>query len=144
MLPIIELLKSHLLPRFPSGSSINYRDEKLYLVGEHATDILILDKEYHEIDSKRLLNFPGKRIPKPVKPDLEASTFISPNGENHLLILGSASTPKREKIFLIPYPDSGLDVAHAREISDIPINKPIKKFPRAFKFKVRPIFAKDR
>ena len=110
--PIVELLKSQVLTDFPSGSSINYRDGKLYLIGDDARNILILDTDYRQIDSIQLLDFPGKRIPKPVKPDLEGSTFATIRSSVLFLIIGSASTKKREKLFVIPFLESGLDVSH--------------------------------
>ena len=107
-----ELLKSRVLTDFPSGSSINYRDGKLYLVGDDATDILILDTAYQRIDSIHLLDYPEKRIPKPVKPDLEGSTFAAIRNSILFLVVGSASTKKREKLFVIPFLESGMDVSH--------------------------------
>ncbi|MBA4056239.1 MAG: hypothetical protein C0490_16105 [Marivirga sp.] len=114
----IKLLESLPLTDFPSGSSINYRNGQLYLIGDDANNILILDTHYKRIDSKKLFDFPDKRIPKPVKADLEASTLITIAGQDYLLILGSASTPSREKIFLIPFLKSGLDMPHFRVLND--------------------------
>ena len=104
---MIHLLKSFALPDFPSGSSINYHDEKFYLIGDDANTILILDREYHQIDSWTLFSFAEKRIPKPAKVDLEASTIITVDGYDHLLIAGSGATPQREQLILIPL--SGLE-----------------------------------
>ncbi len=102
MNPTIHLLKFLLLADFPSGSSINYYDEKFYLIGDDASQILILDKDYGKIDSIRLFNYPEKRIPKPEKAELEASTLVRVNGKNHLLVLGSASREERKRVTLIP------------------------------------------
>jgi hypothetical protein len=91
-----------LLKDFPSGSSINFYDGKLYLVGDDATNLLILDNEYKQIDSIRLFNHPEKRIPKAEKTDFESSTIIVLNKIPHLFIIGSASTEKRKKTLLLP------------------------------------------
>jgi hypothetical protein len=118
MTPELKLLKSHVLPDFPSGSSINYHQGKLYLVGDDAKNILILDKDYQPIDFKNLIDFPGKRIPKPVKLDLESSTFITLHSLEYFLILGSASTPNREMVILIPHSGSSLDMTQSQTVND--------------------------
>lgn len=100
--PEIRLVRSHLLKDFPSGSSINYYDEKFYLVGDDANNLLILDNTYKQVDSIRLFNYPEKRIPKAEKADFESATIITLNNKPHLFIIGSASTEKRKKALLIP------------------------------------------
>ena len=72
---------------YPSASSIEYFDEKLYVVGDDATNLLVLDTSLNIIDSIPLLSYPGKRIPKDTKPDLEASAL---NADN-LFLFGSGS-----------------------------------------------------
>lgn len=98
----VRLIRSHLLKDFPSGSSINYYDEKFYLVGDDANNLLILDDSYKQIDSIKLFNYPEKRIPKAEKADFESATIITLNNKPHLFIIGSASTEKRKKALLIP------------------------------------------
>jgi hypothetical protein len=134
--PDIRLIKSSLLKDFPSGSSINYYDGKFYLVGDDATDLLILDNEYNQIDSIRLFNNPEKRIPKAEKADFESSTIILLNNIPHLFIIGSASTENRKKTLLLPvgnyragnnlfqpffYRDAFLQQLKAKGISEINI-----------------------
>jgi len=75
------------LNAYPSASSIEYFDGKLYLTGDDATDILVLDTNLNIIDSVPLISYPGKRIPKDIKPDLEASAL---NADN-LFLFGSGS-----------------------------------------------------
>ena len=72
---------------YPSASAIEYYDEKLYVVGDDATNLLVLDTSLNIIDSIPLLSYPGKRIPKDTKPDLEASAL---NADN-LFLFGSGS-----------------------------------------------------
>jgi len=81
---------------YPSASAIEYFDEKLYVVGDDATNLLVLDTSINIIDSIPLLSYPGKRIPKDTKPDLEASAL---NADN-LFLFGSGS--------LSPYRNLGL------------------------------------
>jgi hypothetical protein len=117
-MPKIELLNSTLLTDFPSGSSINYYRKKIYLIGDDATSILILDKDYQQIDSLQLFNYSGKRIPKADKVDLEASAFITIHQQEYFLLVGSASKPQREKVFLIPFTETGLDMKSLRIYDD--------------------------
>jgi len=75
------------LNAYPSASSIEYYNGKLYLIGDDATDILVLDTNLNIIDSVPLISYPQKRIPKDIKPDLEASAL---NADN-LFLFGSGS-----------------------------------------------------
>lgn len=72
---------------YPSASAIEYFDEKLYVTGDDATNLLVLDTGLNIIDSIPLLSHPVKRIPKDIKPDLEASAL---NADN-LFLFGSGS-----------------------------------------------------
>src|SRR4030095_9139728 len=72
---------------YPSASSIEYYDGKLYLMGDDATKLLVLDTNLNIIDSIPIISYPGNRIPKEIKPDLEASAL---NADN-LFLFGSGS-----------------------------------------------------
>ena len=72
---------------YPSASAIEYFDEKLYVIGDDATNLLVLDTSLNIIDSIPLLSYHGTRIPKNTKPDLEASAL---NADN-LFLFGSGS-----------------------------------------------------
>jgi len=72
---------------YPSASSIEYFDKKLYVMGDDATNLLILDTNLNIIDSIPLLSYSGKRIPKDIKPDLEASILNA----DTLFLFGSGS-----------------------------------------------------
>lgn len=100
------------MPHFPSGSSINYHNGKLYLIGDDADHILVLDKEYTIVDNLPLLDYPEKRIPKPLKPDFEASTIITHSDGDQLLIVGSGSKKNRKKIVTIFFSKTELDAPH--------------------------------
>ena len=101
MSPKLELLKSLLLPDFPSGSSINFYKGKFYLIGDDANTILVLDESYQEVKQIRVFDYPDKRIPKPEKVDFETSTLITVDGKDYLLVKGSASKKKRAKLMLV-------------------------------------------
>ena len=91
-LPDLQTIK---LNNYPSASSIEYYDGKLYLMGDDATKLLVLDTALNIIDSIPLLSYSANRIPKDVKPDLEASAL---NADN-LFLFGSGS--------LSPYRNTG-------------------------------------
>jgi len=99
---VIELLTSLLLTDFPSGSSINYYRDELYVIGDDANDILILDKAYRKVKTIRVFDFPEARIPKAVKADFETSCIIKESGKDHLLVMGSASRSNRMEGMLMP------------------------------------------
>jgi len=72
---------------YPSASSIEYYDGKLYLMGDDATNLLVLDTSLNIVDSIPIISYSGNRIPKDIKPDLEASAL---NADN-LFLFGSGS-----------------------------------------------------
>jgi len=72
---------------YPSASSIEFYDGKLYLMGDDATKLLVLDTNLNIVDSIPIISYPENRIPKDIKPDLEASAL---NGDN-LFLFGSGS-----------------------------------------------------
>ena len=72
---------------YPSASSIEFYDGKLYLMGDDATKLLVLDTNLNIVDSIPIISYPENRIPKEIKPDLEASAL---NGDN-LFLFGSGS-----------------------------------------------------
>lgn len=98
---VFELINSILFDGFPSGSSINHHQEKFYLIGDDATHILVLDKNYSPIDSINLFAYAEKRIAKPDKIDLEASVIVPVNGVDHLIAFGSASRENREQAAIV-------------------------------------------
>src|SRR5436190_13489188 len=108
---------------YPSASSIEYFDEKLYVMGDDATNLLVLDTNLNIINSISLLSFPGKRIPKEFKPDLEASAFYRDNKGTVLFLFGSGS--------LSPYRNSALWYYFETKIKDTislePLYTQIKK-----------------
>lgn len=86
---------------FPSGSAIEFHDERLFLVGDDAKEVLILTKGWKEQERLPLFESTGSRIPKSIKSDLEATTVVSVNRIPRLLILGSGSRERyRNKAIL--------------------------------------------
>ncbi|SFO58914.1 hypothetical protein SAMN05428949_5897 [Chitinophaga sp. YR627] len=109
MKTIITLLKFLLLSEYPSGSAISYYNDQLYIIGDDASTLLVLDSNYHEVRTVRFFNYSEKRIPKAQKADLETAVIIDKDGHKNLLALGSAATREREQIILYP-----LDTANAQ------------------------------
>ncbi len=113
----ITVLRSLLLSDFPSGSAINYYKDQLYLVGDDANRVLVLDGDYQQTDAIQLSDHPEKRIPKALKPDYEAAAIIEVAGHPQLLILGSAARKERETGVLISLPVSGRGFPETRTFS---------------------------
>lgn len=87
------------LDHYPSASGIEYLNNHFYIIGDDANGMLILDSNLNPVDSVALYSFAEKRIPKPVKPDLEAITITK---DNKLLLVGSGSlSPYRNTAWLI-------------------------------------------
>lgn len=101
------------LDDFPSGSGIEFFNERLYVVGDDAKDILVLDKKWRKETSIPLFDSAELRIPKKIKADLEASTIIEINKIPRLLLLGSGSTLNRNRAIMVNLDD------HFKEEMDI-------------------------
>jgi hypothetical protein len=87
------------LDHYPSASGIESLDGKIYVIGDDAKYVLILDSNLAPVDSIPLYDYAGKKIPKDIKPDLEAISVVKEKGVQKLLITGSGS--------LSPYRDIG-------------------------------------
>jgi hypothetical protein len=89
------LTHSKLIP-YPSGSALSFLNGKLYLMGDDAINMLVLDEDLNVLDSIPMNAYPAERIPKKIKPDMEAITVVRYKKENILLLLGSGSAgPER-------------------------------------------------
>nr|WP_295866352.1 hypothetical protein [uncultured Chitinophaga sp.] len=104
MKAIITLLKTLLLSHYPSGSAINYYDGHLYIIGDDANQLLVMDSNYHEVNTVTLFQYEEKRIPKAKKSDLETAVIVHTGKQKRLLALGSAATKERETGVLLPLP----------------------------------------
>lgn len=94
--------KSKLLSDYPSGSGITYFNNNIYLIGDDAGNLLIIDTAFNVKDSIRLVESRQKRISKELKPDLEAATLVTINNSPEILLVGSGSlAPHRNSGWLI-------------------------------------------
>ena len=98
----VTLLAKSVLADFPSGSGINYHDEHLYLIGDDATGIIILDKTYTVKERINIFSHSEKRIPKSEKTDFETSTIVTTDTGDYLCIIGSGSKKRRAVVLLMP------------------------------------------
>ena len=100
-----QLLISKELPHYPSGSGLAYFRDHIYLMGDDAPYLLVLDTGLNPIDSISL--FPGKgRIPKEEKNDPESLALLNPDNDPALLVLGSGSLPPNRDSCLVIYLDT--------------------------------------
>ena len=97
-----ELERSVTLQDYPSGSAISYLQDRIYITGDDVNYVLVTDTAFNRVDSILLFPSDVKRLSKQLKPDLEASTIISPGIHSQLLITGSGSlSPYRFGAWLI-------------------------------------------
>lgn len=109
----LKLISRKILKNIHSASGIELYKNRIYIVGDDAGWLYVLDKKYNELEKIPLLKrrkLKNATIPKKKKPDFEAMTFVKYGGENILLIFGSGSKRiKRDKLFAV-YPDRGNEV----------------------------------
>lgn len=103
--PKLEYINSVTLLQFPSGSAVEYNEGKLYVFGDDAPYLLILDTSYNELDRIRFLSDTNFRISKETKPDIESAALITNGNQKFLYALGSMSTPQRKKLYYFPVSD---------------------------------------
>ncbi len=94
---------SKVADNYPSGSTISYLDNRFYIMGDDAAEILVLNEKMDE--TERIPIFPkgdSSRLPKASKADIEASVTIDHEGTDSVLFLGSGSlSPQRDSAFLL-------------------------------------------
>lgn len=87
----IKFLDFKQLKDFPSGSGIEFFDDKIYVVGDDAKDLLVINKNWKLKETINLFPSDTLRIAKKMKADFEATTIIPVNDIPFLLVLGSGS-----------------------------------------------------
>lgn len=106
MTPEFKLIRHKRFSEYPSGSAITYWNKVFFITGDDSTDILKLDEVLNVMGSVKVEKYAAKRIPKPIKPDYEASALIHTSIGDKLLLLGSAATEIRKKISLVSLEDN--------------------------------------
>lgn len=110
----LKLLKFTEIENYPSGSAIEFHEGEIYLAGDDARDILVMNRKWKQRRLIPLIRSAKKRLPKKAKLDLEAMSLIPVADQPHLLILGSGSGPPRNRAILVNLKDhavSMIDVA---------------------------------
>jgi hypothetical protein len=102
--PQVRLHASVTLAQFPSASAIEYDDGRLYLFGDDAPYLLVLDTQFHAVRKLRYLDDTSYRIPKETKADVEAVTIHKHRNKRQLVAFGSWSAPSRRSVFTFPLP----------------------------------------
>jgi len=97
----LSLLDFKKLENFPSASGIEFYDDRIYVVGDDAKDLLVLNKKWNKPGVIHLFDSEEARISKTQKADLEASAIIHLNKKPYLLLLGSGSTEIRNQAVLL-------------------------------------------
>ena len=97
----IKLLKKTHLADYPSASSLEFYKDRLYVIGDDAPYILILDKDHQFIDSIQLFSSTKKRIDWETKADFESSAIFSKNNKDYLVVFSSFSASNRNKIVFL-------------------------------------------
>ncbi|CAN5802128.1 hypothetical protein BH10BAC2_BH10BAC2_41070 [soil metagenome] len=97
----LNLLDFTELKSFPSGSGIEFYDDKIYLVGDDAKDILVTNRKWKELQRINLFESKEERIAKKIKADLEATAILHLDKMVYLLIMGSGSKALRNSCILL-------------------------------------------
>lgn len=98
------------LPDLPSASGGEVVGATAYVVSDDAPLLYLLDaatlQAVGQVALFETTEFGSGRLPKAIKPDLEAMTAVTrpPNGPPGLLLLGSGSTPRRETGYFVTLP----------------------------------------
>ena len=98
----LKLVSHNLLDKYPSGSTVNYLNNRFYIMGDDASEIIVLNKALQE--EERIAVFTkgsSLRSEKKTKADIEASLIVSHANAECILFFGSGSlTPHRDSAFL--------------------------------------------
>ncbi len=104
----LELLKFTEVDNYPSGSAIEFHEGAIYLAGDDARDILVMNRKWKNRRLIPLIQSAKKRLPKKAKLDLEAMSVIRVADQPQLLILGSGSAPPRNRAILVNLKDHAI------------------------------------
>ncbi|HVE61517.1 MAG TPA: hypothetical protein VNA26_06845 [Chitinophagaceae bacterium] len=103
----IKLLKTTRFPHYPSASTIAIYNNRIYIIGDDAPYMLIVDTNHKVLDSTRLFSSTTKRINKEEKADIESSFLSNKSNNTYLVALSSFSTRKRNKYIVFNLTQKG-------------------------------------
>lgn len=101
------LVKTSHFPHYPSASSLAFFAGRLYVIGDDAPRMIVLDRDHNLVDSLPLFTINTNRIPKETKADLEASVIITRNDIRLLYAISSFSTRNRNRILCLSIEGGG-------------------------------------
>ena len=95
----LELLDFTELENYPSGSGIEFYNDNIYIVGDHSSDLLVLNKKWTKPSLINLFDAADKKTlsPEKLNPELESMSVLSVDKKPHLLIIGTGSSENRNK-----------------------------------------------
>lgn len=99
---LLKVLKIKTLDSYPSGSSLDFYDGRIYLIGDDAKHIAVLDTDFNQVDDIPLFLHEEVRVPKREKRDIETSTIMRIKGKDSLVLIGSGSKRRRKRLFIVP------------------------------------------
>ncbi|MBO9698794.1 MAG: hypothetical protein J7604_01225 [Sporocytophaga sp.] len=100
-----KVIKKAVLENIPSASGVEVVDGMIYIIGDDSKYLFKLKYNLELLEKIELFKSDSEyKIPKSEKPDLECMTVVTINNYKHLLIFGSGSTDKRNKVFLVKLP----------------------------------------
>ncbi len=96
----VELIDFKELENYPSCSGIEFYNDKIYLVGGEATNLLVMSKKWKKPGYLPLSGAEQKNAAT-VKQELEAMTLLTMDKKPHLFIIGSGTGPERNQAVLL-------------------------------------------
>lgn len=91
-----------ILNDYPSGSGLAFLRNRIYLIGDDVSYLLITDTAFNVNDNIKLFESQEKKISKELKQDLEGATVVFINRSPKILLVGSGSlSPYRNTGWLI-------------------------------------------
>lgn len=93
----LKKLQHKFLPQYSSASAMAWHKGLLYVMGDDAPTLLLLNKKLKEKEHRRVFDDTTQRIPYAVKPDLEAATILMEGNNTTLWLFPSFSAPNRNK-----------------------------------------------
>lgn len=96
----LKYIGSKKMENYPSGSTMSIYDKRIYVMGDDALSLVVLDDDFEMIDSIEFFKNDENRIEKAKKADIESSEWLVKNGISKLWLFGSGSlSPQRDSAF---------------------------------------------
>src|SRR6185436_11521332 len=101
----VEIIRRISIDEVPSASGIALIGERVFIVGDDSPYLFVYNNQFEFLQKVKLfepLDIEGEKIPKDLKPDLEAVTLVRWKKQDYLFLLGSGSKPLlRDHGFLV-------------------------------------------